>query len=148
METLITGLREAAQYAQDLHGTHIDFAELQFEIATEIENVLTKIQTVGSLNRHIADLYKHLDPEAFLLSIPGVGRHLAPTLIGILQNVQRFHSEKHLRGFCGLFPRRADSDGVERVGQTLTQGGNNRIKHALYLAADTALTCPPKMCPF
>ncbi|GLQ64355.1 hypothetical protein [Gluconobacter cerinus] len=57
VETLITGLREAAQYAQNLHGTHIDFSELQFEIATEIENVLKKIQIVGNLEQHIADLY-------------------------------------------------------------------------------------------
>ncbi|MCH4023390.1 MAG: IS110 family transposase [Acetobacter sp.] len=145
VETLITGLREAAQYAQNLHGAHIDFSELQFEIATEIENVLKKIQIVGDLEQHIADLYKHLDPQALLLSIPGVGRHLAPTLIGILQNIERFHSEKHLRGFCGLFPRRADSGGVERAGQTLTQGGNNRIKHALYLAADTARKIDPEL---
>ncbi|GBR41976.1 hypothetical protein AA3266_2905 [Gluconobacter kondonii NBRC 3266] len=145
METLITGLREAAQYAQDLHGTHIDFSELQFQIATGIENVLKKIQPVEDFEQHIADLYKHLDPQALLLSVPGVGRHLAPTLIGILQNIERFHSEKHLRWFCGLFPRRADSGGVERAGQTLIQGGNNRIKHALYLAADTARKTDPEL---
>ncbi|WP_418609537.1 IS110 family transposase [Gluconobacter cerinus] len=145
VETLITRLREAAQYAQDLHGTHIDFSELQFEIATEIEGVLAKLQTVGDLERHIADLYKHLDPQALLLSIPGVGRHLAPPLIGILQNIERFHSEKTFTGFLWLFPRRADSGGVERAGQTLTQSGNNRIKHALYLAADTARKTDPEL---
>ncbi|WP_339078291.1 transposase (plasmid) [Acetobacter sp. AC2005] len=56
-----------------------------------------------------------------------------------------FILKKHLRGFCGLFPRRADSGGVERAGQTLTQGGNNRIKQALYLAADTARKTDPEL---
>ncbi|WP_371858430.1 transposase [Gluconobacter wancherniae] len=45
-----------------------------------------------------------------------------------MQNIERLHSEKHLRCFCSLFPKKADSGGVERAGQTLIQNVNNRIK--------------------
>jgi hypothetical protein len=46
--------------------------------------------------------------------------------------------ERHVRGFCGMFPTRSASGGVERPGQQLTKAGNDRIKKALFLAADTA----------
>jgi hypothetical protein len=63
----------------------------------------------------------------------------------VLHTADRFRSERHIRGFCGLFPRRADSGGAERPGQRITQGGNNRIKRALMLAADTARKIDPEL---
>ncbi|MFT9450487.1 hypothetical protein [Gluconobacter japonicus] len=74
---------EPSLYAQDLHGIYINYSERIFEIATNIKDVLAKIQTIRDLERHIADLYKHLDPQAFLLRIPGVGCHLTPMLCHI-----------------------------------------------------------------
>ena len=74
-----------------------------------------------------------------------VGPHLAPVLIGVLQTPERFRSERHIRGFCGLFPNRSDSGGAERPGQRISQSGNNRIKCALILAADTARRIDPEL---
>ncbi len=145
VDKLIAGLREAAQHAQFLHGRHVDFNELQLEMTTEIDVILAKLKAIGTLERRIADLYKELDPDALLASIPGIGRHLAPTLLGVLHDVGRFHSERHMRGFCGLFPRRSDSGGTERPGQTITKSGNDRVKRALILAADTARKIDPEL---
>ena len=47
------------------------------------------------------------------------------------------------RGFCGLFPTRSESGGQARPGQHLTKSGNNRLKKALYLAADAARRVDP-----
>jgi hypothetical protein len=52
---------------------------------------------------------------------------------------------RHIRGFCGLFPRRSDSGGTERPGQKITQGGNDRVKRALMLAADAARRIDPDL---
>jgi transposase len=145
VDQLVERLREAALHAQGLHGRHIDFGELQFEIATEVDVVFAKIEAVNALERRIAGLYEELDPNALLTSIPGIGRRLAPTILGVLHDVGRFHSERHMRGFGGLFPRRSDSGGTERPGQTLTKGGNDRIKRSLILAADTARKIDPEL---
>ena len=145
VDTLIDGLRHAARQARALHRHHVDFVELQAEVATEIDIMLSKRAAVSTLESRIAALYSDLDPEALLLSIPGVGQHLAPVLLGVLHTVERFHSERQMRGFCGLFPRRTDSGGSERPGQPITQGGNDRIKRALFLAADTARKVDPEL---
>ena len=96
-----------------------------------------KPQTVEAYNRYIrlteARMDAELQPDDVLRTIPGVGQHLAPVLLGVLHTAERFQSERHLRGFCGLFPRRADSGGAEKPGQTITQGGNDRVKRALML---------------
>ncbi|MCW2239682.1 transposase [Azospirillum canadense] len=54
-------------------------------------------------------------------------------------------AKAHLRGFCGLVPKRSASGGVERPGQKLTKSGHDRIKRALYLAADTARRVDPQL---
>lgn len=145
VENLIEGLRHAARHAQALHGSHVDFAELQAEVALEIDIMLSKMAAVDSLEQRIAMLYEELDPQALLKSIPGVGQHLAPIFLGVLHTARRFRSERHMRGFCGLFPKRADSGGTERPGQQITQGGNDRLKRALMLAADTARRIDPEL---
>jgi transposase len=145
VERLIDGLRDAARAARRLHRKHVDFVELQAEVALEIGIMQNKITAIHTLERRIKLLYSELDPKALLASIPGIGRTLAPTLLGVLHTVDRFHSERHMRGFCGLFPRRSDSGGMERPGQSITQGGNDRVKRALVLAADTARKVDPEL---
>jgi transposase len=135
VDALVEGLRHAAREARVLHRTHVDFVELQAEVTVEVDAMLADIKAVSDLDRRIEVLYAELQPNDVLRSIPGVGQHLAPVLIGVLHTADRFRSERHIRGFCGLFPRRADSGGAERPGQRITQGGNNRIKRALMLAA-------------
>lgn len=145
VENLIEGLRRAGQNARALHGRHVDFVELQAEVALEIEMVMSKIAAAAALERRIAALYEKLDPQSLLKSIPGIGQHLAPVILGVLHSAARFRSERHMRSFCGLFPRRADSGGAERLGQPITQGGNDRVKRALILAADTARKIDPEL---
>jgi transposase len=145
VDTLVEGLRQAARDARALHRGHVDFAELQIEIAIEVDVVLAHVKALAELERRIDALYTELQPDDVLRSIPGVGQHIAPVLLGVLHTAERFHSERHVRGFCGLFPRRADSGGAERPGQTITQGGNDRVKRALMLAADTARKIDPDL---
>lgn len=145
VDTLVEGLRQAARDARDLHRGHVDFAELQAEIVVEVDIMRAHIKAVSALEQRIGTLYAELQPTDVLRTIPGVGRHLAPVLLGVLHTADRFRSERHIRGFCGLFPRRADSGGAERPGQTITQGGNDRVKRALMLAADTARKIDPDL---
>ena len=145
VETLVDGLKRAARDALALHGDHIDFAELQAEVAFEVDIVVHHLDAITGLERRIAALYAEIHPSDALRTIPDIGPHLAPVLIGVLQTPERFRSERHIRGFCGLFPNRSDSGGAERPGQRISQSGNNRIKCALILAADTARRIDPEL---
>ena len=88
-------------------------------------------------------LYNKLHPSDALRTIQGIGDALAPLILGVLHEARRFAGLHQLRGFCGLFPRTNSSGGTDRPGQSITQSGNNRIKRALYLAADAARRIDP-----
>jgi transposase len=143
VDKLVEQLRHAARATLALHGAAIDFALLQFEVGLEIARLRLLLAQMDELEQHIETLYAELHPTDVLRTIPGVGVHLAPVLLGVLQDAGRFRSQRHARGFCGLFPTRSESGGQARPGQHLTKSGNDRLKKALYLAADAARRVDP-----
>ena len=142
-EALAAGLKAAAVETQRLHGKAVDFTRLQLEVVIEVDRLrLIEVQ-LAPLNREIDALYSKLHPSDALRSIPGIGEALAPLVLGVLHDARRFAGLHQLRGFCGMFPRTNSSGGSDRPGQTITQSGNNRIKRALFLAADAARRVDP-----
>jgi transposase len=121
----------------------VDFTYLQLEVALEIDRLRLLEAQISKLSREIAVLYDKLHPSDALRTIPGIGETLAPLVLGVLHETRRFAGLHQLRGFCGLFPRINSSGGANQPGQSITQSGNNRIKRALYLAADAARRIDP-----
>jgi transposase len=142
-ETLVDGLKAAAAETRLLHGGTIDFTCLQMEAAIEIDRMRLVEQHLSELRREIEVLYGKLHPSDALRTIPGIGDALAPLVLGVLHEARRFAGLHQLRGFCGMFPRTNSSGGADQPGQAITQSGNNRIKRALYLAADAARRIDP-----
>jgi transposase len=142
-ERLIDELKAAAAETRRLHGTSVDFTCLQLEVALEIDRLRLLEAQISKLSREIAVLYDKLHPSDALRTIPGIGETLAPLVLGVLHETRRFAGLHQLRGFCGLFPRINSSGGANQPGQSITQSGNNRIKRALYLAADAARRIDP-----
>ena len=144
-ENLVDGLKAAAAETRRLHGAAVDFPRLQLEVALEIDRLRLIEGQLSRLGREIEALYGTLHPSDALRTIPGIGDALAPLVLGVLHEARRFGSLHRLRGFCGLFPRTSSSGGADRPGQAITQSGNNRIKRALYLAADAARRLDPEL---
>jgi transposase len=144
-EGLADGLRAAAAETLRLHGEAVDFARLQLEAAFEVDRLRLVEAQITALSREIEAPCARLHPSDALRSIPGVGETLAPLLLGVLHEAGRFGSQRRMRGFCGLFPTASSSGGAERPGQRITQSGNDRVKRALYLAADAARRIDPEL---
>jgi transposase len=142
-DKLVGGLKAAAIETRRLHGTAVNFELLQLEVAVEIDRMRLLESQLGKLGREIEMLYSKLHPSDALRTIPGIGDALAPLVLGVLHEARRFAGLHQLRGFCGLFPRTNSSGGADQPGQSITQSGNNRIKRALYLAADAARRIDP-----
>ena len=142
-DKLVDGLKAAAEETQRLHGTAVNFDHLQLEVVLEIDRMRLLESQLGRLGHNIETLYAKLHPSDALRTIPGIGDALAPLVLGVLHEARRFAGVHQLRGFCGLFPRTNSSGGADRPGQAITQSGNNRIKRALYLAADAARRIDP-----
>ena len=142
-DKLVDGLKAAALETQRLHGAAVNFQLLQLEVAVEIDRMRLLESQLCKLGREIETLYGKLHPSDALRTIPGIGDALAPLVLGVLHEARRFAGLHQLRGFCGLFPRTNSSGGADQPGQSITQSGNNRIKRALYLAADAARRIDP-----
>jgi len=144
-ENLVDGLKAAAAETRRLHGAAVDFPRLQLEVALEIDRMRLIEGQLSRLGREIEALYAKLHPSDALRTVPGIGDALAPLVLGVLHDARRFAGLHQLRGFSGLFPRTSSSGGADKPGQTITQSGNNRIKRALYLAADAARRTDPEL---
>jgi transposase len=141
----VDSLQEAARRTIALHADRLDFHALQFEVRQEVELVRMLSRNMAELEQRSELLYQRVHPSNALRSIPGIGPALAPLLAGVIARTERFRNERQLRGFCGLFPTRNASGGIERPSQRITKSGSNRIKRALFLAADTARKIDPDL---
>lgn len=142
-EALVDGLTSAAGETKRLHGTAVNFCLVQLEVSLEVDRFRLLEAQLTRLGREIETLYAKLHPTDALRTIPGIGLALGPLVLGVLHEATRFAGLHQLRGFCGLFPRVNSSGGADKPGQAITQSGNNRIKRALFLAADAARRIDP-----
>jgi transposase len=145
VDHLVTSLKQVAESTKALHADRLDFESLQFEVLQEVELLRILNRNIAELEKRSEILYQQVHPSNALRSIPGIGLTLAPLLAGVIARTGRFRNERQIRGFCGLFPTKNASGGMERPGQRITQSGSNRLKRALYLAADTARKIDPDL---
>ncbi|MBC8752897.1 MULTISPECIES: IS110 family transposase [Paraburkholderia] len=145
IDSLVEKLKSAAEETIELHGDSVDFVALQFEVAQEVEHLRLWDRHVSAIEHEVEQIYQRVHPSNALRSIPGIGATLAPLLIGVLGYAKRFRNEDHIRGFCGMFPTRNSSGGLDKPGQRLTKSGSDRVKRALYIAADVARKIDPDL---
>jgi transposase len=71
-----------------------------------------------------------------LLALPGCGVLSAARILAEVEAIDRFPSEAHLAGYCGVKPLPASSGGQHRR-HRLNRTGNRRLNQALYIIAIT-----------
>ena len=145
-EKLAARLVDAARDAIHLYPAgEVDFDLLQLEVRQEIGRIRSYQTHIRCLDEQIERLYRRLHPEDHLRTIPGLGILLGPSLLAVIHGADRFPSQRKLRGFTGLFPRRSESGGQEKLSQRIVKGGNDRLKRDLMLAADIARRVDPDL---
>lgn len=145
VDTLVESLKVAARETLALHRERVDFAALQLEVRQEVEILRLYLAHIKALETRTQSLYAELHPSDALRTIPGIGSTLAPLLVGVFADPHRFRNERHIRGFCGMFPATNASGGYAKPGQRLTKSGSDRVKWALYIAADIARKIDPEL---
>lgn len=117
---------------------------------------LTRRRLLKGIDRHLAALQKELteleqdiddeirgspawrDKEDLLISVPGIGRTIARTLIAELPEIGTI-GPKQLAALVGLAPFNRDSGKMR--GQRHIRFGRATVRSALYMAAVTAIRC-------
>ncbi|WP_324715472.1 IS110 family transposase [Carboxydochorda subterranea] len=114
------------------------------EIACELRlfNLLTQEQRQVQAENYA--LYRDLDPQGHVQSLPGVGEVAAPALLSLKPLVDRLPKTRQLRAYSGYVPKVEQSG--QRVGHPrMSKAGPAWLKRILYMAADAARRVDPQL---
>lgn len=116
-------------------------------LSTALQEAFTAIQvSIASARRVLyAELASSTDGPTFrrLQTIPGVGPYVAASLIGEIQDIQRFTTAHSLVAYSGLDPRiRQSGKNLNSTGR-LTKRGSSYLRRSLFIAAGAARRYDP-----
>ncbi len=125
---------------------YLDFALLQAEVQRELA-LLTHLETQANTLRlkTVRPLYRQLQPERYLETIPGVGQDSAAVYASFAGCVDRFASARRFRGWSGLVPQSKESAEVEAKGLAINHAGPRLIKKYAFLDAEVARRWDPQI---
>lgn len=118
------------------------------ELTDDAKDVLTDIQS--SIKEARLQLYKDLassaksDTFTRLQTIPGIGPYIASSIIGEIQNMERFNSAHALTAYAGLDPRIRQSGHTLNNTGRLTKRGSSYLRRSVFIAANVARQHDPK----
>jgi transposase len=121
-----------------------DFAELAWDLASEVRVLRQLDLEIGRLDNRIAELYADADPKKVVLSAPGIGPVLAAGIRGRLGDADRFANLAAVRSFSGMVPRVNQSGNTDtRAG--VTKQGDPGLRRDMWFAADLARHQDPQL---
>jgi transposase len=140
-----TSLLNAANVAIALwEAGGLDFAELAWDLASEVRIIRQLDIEIDRLDQRISSLYHDADPKGLVISAPGVGPVLAGGILGRLGDANRFANLAAVRSFSGMVP------GVNQSGNTqtrpgITKQGDPGLRRDIWFAADLARHQDPQL---
>lgn len=133
--------------AVQLYQRHVE-SVLEDELSTAASELLVGIQTQFKAARaqFIAATAASAPPELMRLlrTIPGVGPYIAASLIGEIQNMQRFTTAKAVIAYAGLDPRIKQSGKCLNSTGRLTKRGSSYLRRTVFIAASVARRYDPQ----
>jgi len=121
-------------------GNILTIPELDSIISVEIKTLITELELYGeqirSVEKRIDQMMKRIDSK--IMSIPGIADILGPTILGEIGDIERFSNVKKLVAFAGLDPVVSQSGRFENKSGKISKRGSPLLRHALFLAANSA----------
>lgn len=116
---------------------------LNFLLAS-LENLRTLLLEVEKKIRALCAEERYKKRVALLVSIPGIGRVCAITLITQLEDITRFRNTDTLASYVGLIPNTYSSGDQEKIGE-ITFRGQKQLKTILVECAWMTIRCDSAM---
>ncbi|WP_324716566.1 transposase [Carboxydochorda subterranea] len=110
----------------------------EWKLLQTIRDALERVQ-----ERNYA-LYRLLDPDGSVESLPGVGRVAAPAFLALAPLVQVLVHSRQLRDYSGWVPR-VEASGLRKRHGRMSKAGPSWLKRILFLAADRARHSDPQL---
>jgi len=125
-----------------------DFEQVEEEIGIELDLLASEKEKIDEIQAKIKVLYERLDPEGYLMTPPGIGKSIAPAILGIIGDVSRFPKIDSFRAFFGFIPKKKQSVNRDKKGLGIHKAAQKLLKKYLYLAAETARHYDPEFAAF
>jgi transposase len=110
--------------------------QTRFCVEALLEELDRVTDRIGQFEKQLAKVVKETESTQLLLTLPGVGRILAPVIALEVGDVSRFPDAEHLASYAGTTPRVHSSGDKTRYGR-LRSDVNRYLKWAFVEAANT-----------
>jgi transposase len=133
VETVLTWARQAAP------GEATALVHRRLALA-HIDDRQRKTQEIVGLERELAR-YLSETPYILLLSFPGINVVWGAEFAGEMGPIEYYANSRAITGRAGLFPRRYQSELIDRPNGQLARRANRRLRAVLLSIADTLIGC-------
>jgi len=125
---------------------YLDFDLLQAEVQRELALLAyLEAQEHALRLKTVRPLYRQLQPDRLLETIPGVGQDGAAVYASFVGGADRFDSARLFRGWSGMVPHSKESAEVESKGLSINHAGPRLIKKYAFLDAEVARQWDPQL---
>jgi transposase len=153
------GVRTVEQRAQQIRATarawaefwdgHLDLDALGWETADLLADLAAAEGRVERATEATRQWWEQLwGDDPVLLSVPGMGPVLAPTVRAFLADGSHLDDAKAAQSFVGLNPSNWSSEQMESPSRAITKEGPPVLRLAFYQAANVARTRDPQLAEF
>lgn len=123
-----TEIREAARKSIGINSPAVSFRLVQ-----DIKALEFLIEQIDEVNKQIKLLLDEMDNP--IMSIPGVGIEIGPSLIAEIGNIEKFENPTKLLAYAGLDPSINQSGRMNSNYSIMSKRGSSYLRQALFLAA-------------
>lgn len=121
-------IREAARKSIGINSPAVSFRLVQ-----DIKALEFLIDQIDEVNEQIKPLLDEMDNP--IMSIPGVGIEIGPSIIAEIGNIENFESPSKLLAYAGLDPSINQSGTMNSSFSCMSKRGSSYLRDALFLAA-------------
>jgi transposase len=127
--------------AKNSFGIKITSESTSFAIKQSINQIIFLEEQASVVQEKILEIYFKLDSH--LLSVPGIGKTLAPLIFAEIGDIERFSSPSKLTAFAGIDPSQNQSGNKLSTNEKTSKRGSPYLRHAIYTAAFVAISNDP-----
>ena len=111
----------------------IDSSAVSFRLVQDIKSLEFLCKQIKEVNEQIKPILDCLDSP--IMSIPGVGIEIGPSLIAEIGNIENFENPSKLLAYAGLDPSISQSGTMYSNYSSMSKRGSSYLRDALFLAA-------------
>ncbi|MCL2860093.1 MAG: IS110 family transposase [Oscillospiraceae bacterium] len=124
--------------AKNSFGVKFTSDACSFEIKQLINQIIFLEKQIDELDVKIKAIYDKLDSH--LMSIPGIGKALAPVILAEIGDINTFDKPSKLTAFAGIDPSQNQSGNKQSGSGRLSKRGSPYLRHAIYTASLVAMS--------